>query len=402
MVLSIISAEAVCIFIYIAILGANLGNWQQKDKLTKYYFWMVLALLFGTASDSVSYIFQEATPDNILPYTIEVVSCMITYATEFFSLSFFIGYIITLASQTRLQLNYKDCCFRILHAFGMATLIVVMVSLLPATRSVIMSNAIFPISYTVMEAILISMTAVALIMVRKDISFRYAAVGWSIIIGLALSRTLLYLIDWADFSYVAAACSVLLMHLFIQTEEAKKTQARNSYLMSLSMNDKLSGLYNRTAYEEHIATLTAANMTPDFRHMMIDLNNLKFTNDTMGHEAGDELIQAMGSVLSEVVSTYGHAYRIGGDEFACIINASKAEFDIVLVLLKSKAASYSGQYIKGFSFSLGYADSSDFEGKDFTFEDIRKLSDQRMYEDKQRFYIENAQFDRRRSRSVLL
>ncbi|MCF0109696.1 MAG: diguanylate cyclase [Erysipelotrichaceae bacterium] len=284
----------------------------------------------------------------------------------------------------------------------MATLIVVMVSMLPATRSVIMSNAIFPISYTVMEAILISMTAVALIMVRKDISFRYAAVGWSIIIGLALSRTLLYLIDWADFSYVAAACSVLLMHLFIQTEEAKKTQARNSYLMSLSMNDKLSGLYNRTAYEEHIATLTAANMTPDFRHMMIDLNNLKFTNDTMGHEAGDELIQAMGSVLSEVVSTYGHAYRIGGDEFACIINASKAEFDIVLVLLKSKAASYSGQYIKGFSFSLGYADPSDFEGKDFTFEDIRKLSDQRMYEDKQRFYIENAQFDRRRSRSVLL
>ena len=398
MILSIITAEAVCIFVYLAILGANFESWKRKDKLTFYYFGMVQALLIGTICDSLSYIFLDTPITNLISYFIELLSNSITYSVEFFSLPFFIGYIIQLSKQNSKQLKFKKFCFPLLHAFGLITFFSILISMLPLNTISTIAEILCPIIYVAMEFILLIMTAIALCLVRKDISLQYSAVGWSIIVGILLSRGLTLIIEWADFSYVAATCSVLLMHLFIQTEEVHKSQERERYLLYMSLNDKLSGLYNRTAYEDHMASLKVENLSDDFRHIMIDLNNLKYTNDTIGHEAGDELIKAMGNILQDVISTYGNAYRIGGDEFSCIIHANQVDFENMLELLKDKAASFVGTYITGFSFAIGYAGIYDFSNKSFTMEEIKKLSDQRMYEDKQRFYKENKQLERRSAR----
>ena len=47
----------------------------------------------------------------------------------------------------------------------------------------------------------------------------------------------------------------------------------------------------------------------------MDLNGLKRTNDSLGHAAGDELIQNAGLIIDESFKDYGTSYRIGGDEF---------------------------------------------------------------------------------------
>ena len=55
----------------------------------------------------------------------------------------------------------------------------------------------------------------------------------------------------------------------------------------------------------------------------VDMNNLKIINDRYGHEEGDFSLKFIGEVLTSVVQDAGVAGRIGGDEFACIMEYAR-------------------------------------------------------------------------------
>ena len=61
-----------------------------------------------------------------------------------------------------------------------------------------------------------------------------------------------------------------------------------------------------------------------FALSMIDLNDLKTTNDTLGHEKGDLLIIALSNMIKDIF-TCSNVYRIGGDEFIVISEGSDLE-----------------------------------------------------------------------------
>jgi diguanylate cyclase (GGDEF)-like protein len=91
--------------------------------------------------------------------------------------------------------------------------------------------------------------------------------------------------------------------------------------------DALTGLYNRGYFDEHaprqVAHAERAN------HMMslvvIDVDNLKRTNDGHGHQAGDELLRFVAKQLSTMVRASDAACRYGGDEFVVVLtNADRA------------------------------------------------------------------------------
>ncbi|MBO4997003.1 MAG: GGDEF domain-containing protein [Lachnospira sp.] len=78
--------------------------------------------------------------------------------------------------------------------------------------------------------------------------------------------------------------------------------------------DYLTHIYNRNALERDIA-----NLRDDKGYYLIaDLNDLKLVNDTIGHSAGDELLQSFAALLVAVVQKNGKVYRQGGDEFAIL------------------------------------------------------------------------------------
>ena len=52
---------------------------------------------------------------------------------------------------------------------------------------------------------------------------------------------------------------------------------------------------------------------------VLDLNNLKVCNDTLGHEAGDKYIRDASKIIQSTFGTIGNCYRMGGDEFYCLI-----------------------------------------------------------------------------------
>lgn len=88
-------------------------------------------------------------------------------------------------------------------------------------------------------------------------------------------------------------------------------------LRELSDTDQLTGLFNRRKLE-HDLTLhyaSSARYSVPTSIFMFDLDNLKKINDTKGHHAGDEIIQAVANICRSAIRKTDAGYRFGGDEF---------------------------------------------------------------------------------------
>jgi diguanylate cyclase (GGDEF)-like protein len=88
-------------------------------------------------------------------------------------------------------------------------------------------------------------------------------------------------------------------------------------LRHLAYHDSLTGLANRTMFRERLSAAMAAGELPTV--LIIDLNDFKPVNDMYGHNAGDQLLQAVALQLSRCVRDSGTVARLGGDEFGVVL-----------------------------------------------------------------------------------
>ena len=91
----------------------------------------------------------------------------------------------------------------------------------------------------------------------------------------------------------------------------------------LARNDLLTGLPNWRGFESHLA-LALARAARESRPLCIgyvDLDNFKRVNDLHGHAAGNDVLKRLGQVLRETVRGQDVVARIGGDEFALVLDA---------------------------------------------------------------------------------
>lgn len=98
-----------------------------------------------------------------------------------------------------------------------------------------------------------------------------------------------------------------------------------------STHDKLTGIYNRGYFETEIERVKKGRNFP-LAFFIIDVNDLKIVNDTIGHTAGDELIINAAKILQNSFRSEDCLARIGGDEFAVIIQ--KADENLVKELYR--------------------------------------------------------------------
>lgn len=89
----------------------------------------------------------------------------------------------------------------------------------------------------------------------------------------------------------------------------------------LAQYDSLTGLANRHRLNKRLDSVLASYKAAK-RHctlMMLDLDRFKHVNDTLGHQAGDELLKQAGDRLKRIVGDKGEIGRLGGDEFEIIL-----------------------------------------------------------------------------------
>ena len=90
------------------------------------------------------------------------------------------------------------------------------------------------------------------------------------------------------------------------------------YLRYLGTHDVMTGLYNRTFFEETLQRLEKESAAP-VSILIADLDGLKEVNDSLGHQAGDALVRRAAEVLKASLEPGQTVARIGGDEFAMFL-----------------------------------------------------------------------------------
>lgn len=110
-------------------------------------------------------------------------------------------------------------------------------------------------------------------------------------------------------------------------------------LHQLAFYDKLTGLPNRRMFMDYLQNIIKQSERHDkcFALLFMDLDNFKNINDTMGHEAGDELLIQVSQKLKEIFRGVDLVTRLGGDEFTVIIEYIKAPGHIDIGNLAAKA-----------------------------------------------------------------
>lgn len=104
-------------------------------------------------------------------------------------------------------------------------------------------------------------------------------------------------------------------HIARDITERKRIEEQLRYL---GTHDVLTGLYNRAYFEAEMKRLAHGRQFP-VSIVMVDVNNLKGTNDRHGHAAGDELLRRAARVLQDAFRVEDIVARIGGDEFAVLL-----------------------------------------------------------------------------------
>ena len=195
-------------------------------------------------------------------------------------------------------------------------------------------------------------------------------------------------------AYISIAVGLSLMFIHYSEFSQLEADTRIREQMKQISLDPLTGISNRHAYIEELQKLTnEENLSEDLVVYSIDINGLKKVNDTLGHNAGDELICGAADCITAIFNKYGKVYRTGGDEFIVIANVETSQIYSLINQLNKLGASWKGKESKTLSFSIGAAAKKD--NPDLKPEKLVILADQRMYKAKNDYYQETG-FERRK------
>jgi diguanylate cyclase (GGDEF)-like protein len=103
--------------------------------------------------------------------------------------------------------------------------------------------------------------------------------------------------------------------------QRRQLEATASAAIRSAEEDALTGIGNRRLLERSLSDLASAVPPVNFALVVVDIDHFKDVNDRFGHELGDLVMRAIGSILSAEVRTGQVVGRYGGDEFVFVMPA---------------------------------------------------------------------------------
>jgi len=183
-------------------------------------------------------------------------------------------------------------------------------------------------------------------------------------------------------------------HMIASTIKISTNTKNELKLQKDSYKDQLTGLGNRRLYTEKLEHISFSKIPTYTNFVMMDVNGLKFTNDTKGHDAGDELLRGTSKYLSLEFCDADIICRIGGDEFFLIINEDQIVLENRIKKFLKIAENHKGVLIDGIYISYGISNAA--KNPDASLEELIKIADKEMYLNKAEFYKNNSIFEQRK------
>lgn len=145
-----------------------------------------------------------------------------------------------------------------------------------------------------------------------------------------------------------------------RVDEVERLQAA---LREQAVQDPLTGLYNRRFLTEQIGPMLSQAERADYALcvVLIDLDNFKNINDTLGHCFGDQVLITLAALLRSQTRTSDLAVRYGGEEFCLVFPmstapAAQARIEDLLLQFRESTIFCGDKYLTGLSFSAGIAE----------------------------------------------
>jgi diguanylate cyclase (GGDEF)-like protein len=136
----------------------------------------------------------------------------------------------------------------------------------------------------------------------------------------------------------------------IRQRIANRTSALERKLGSLrqqAFRDSLTGLHNRRMLDQFLPQAVRHCLSEErpLAVLMIDVDNFKELNDTLGHAAGDRLLRSLGQIIHSTIRDGDAAFRWGGDEFVIVLpGANAAAARAVAERMQSLTAALAGTF----------------------------------------------------------
>lgn len=190
--------------------------------------------------------------------------------------------------------------------------------------------------------------------------------------------------EWFDggeaLAITSIAFSALLTMLLIMWAVA--VSSSQGELVMEAMTDRITGLLNHRAlvvFGMHLLEDARREATP-FTVIFFDLNGLKEVNDTEGHRAGDQLIADFAAALRSTFRSADVVGRYGGDEFVVLIKGTDEQAAAGVARLTAHIDS--DDRSRRLSYAHGIATTN--PGERLEFDELVRLADDRMYQEKRR------------------
>ena len=181
-------------------------------------------------------------------------------------------------------------------------------------------------------------------------------------------------------SAVGLAAVLLSQLKRFSSEKIEEEKETSRTFKNMASTDSLTGVRNKHAYSENEAVINRQIETGEMQNIGVvvgDINGLKYVNDTYGHAAGDRLIKDACSLICEYFKQ-GAVFRIGGDEFAVILQ-SKGYDSMHEVISELNRKVEENIKENAVVVSIGY---SVLEQGDSQLKDVFERADKMMYERK--------------------
>lgn len=160
-------------------------------------------------------------------------------------------------------------------------------------------------------------------------------------------------------------------------------RTQTALYQKLAYTDMMTDTQNRIAFEEYMDSLRQSGISGlPLTAVMLDLNNLKETNDIHGHRAGDEIIKGAARCIKNAFLPSGNAYRIGGDEFVVLFSKPDLDIDSHLRLLDQEIEQFNRQSPYPMAIARGYASNLGNHSYE-TIDSLLSAADKNMYQDKE-------------------
>ncbi|MEG1994372.1 MAG: GGDEF domain-containing protein, partial [Oscillospiraceae bacterium] len=172
----------------------------------------------------------------------------------------------------------------------------------------------------------ISMVTITIIMMEQkrnvEKSFYFSMIFLAIgnIIDLVITHAI------GSKFYLSSQVSVVLFAVIQITVTAKtflnyyKMGVRSNIYHQMAYTDNMTNMGNRLAFDSEISLIEGnRSHFSNIWCVVIDINNLKHVNDSLGHQTGDWLISSVAQIINVAFEDFGKTYRIGGDEFVIMV-----------------------------------------------------------------------------------